>query len=82
MIFLALQPDKRTLKRKVNVTTDQGTSSDSTSTDHDNGGSSPASADHEESGDTEDLETEESGGDTESVDEESDENKGMHYTIK
>ena len=53
MIFLTLQPDKRTVKRKV----DQGTSSDSTSTDND------------------------IGGDTESV-EESDENEGMHYTVK
>ena len=34
MIFLTLQPDKRTVKRKV----DQGTSSDSTSTDNDIGG--------------------------------------------
>lgn len=76
-----MQPDKRTLKRKVDVTADQGTSSDSTSTDHDIGGSSPASrssADHEEIGDSE--ETDKSG-DTESV-EESDENKGMHYTKK
>jgi len=47
-----LQPDKQTLKRKVDVTADPGTSSDSTSTDHDNGGSSPASADHEVLGDT------------------------------
>ena len=66
------------------MTADPGTSSDSTSTDHDNGGSSPASADHEELGDTWDLETEGlgGGGDTESVDEESDENKDMHYTVK
>lgn len=64
------------------MTADPGTSSDSTSTDHDNGGSSPASADHEELGDTWDLETEGLGGDTESVDEESDENKDMHYTVK
>lgn len=75
MIFLTLQPDKRTLKRKV----DQGTSSDSTSTDNDIGGSSSASgssADHEEIGDSEETNN---SGDTESV-EESDENEGMHYT--
>lgn len=77
MIFLTLQPDKRTLKRKV----DQGTSSDSTSTDNDIGGSSSASgssADHEEIGDSEETNN---SGDTESV-EESDENEGMHYTVK
>ena len=71
MIFLTLQPDKRTLKRKV----DQGTSSDSTSTDNDIGGSSSASgssADHEEIGDSEETNN---SGDT-------DENEGMHYTVK
>lgn len=77
MIFLTLQPDKRTLKRKV----DQGTSSDSTSIDNDIGGSSSASgssADHEEIGDSEETNN---SGDTESV-EESDENEGLHYTVK